>query len=412
MKATPPQRARITLLSRALLLALALWISGAAAAPIDAARQRLEAAEVALSRVRAQGADLLTRHEQLASQIKIEKSKRAGLNPHARAQLDALLKASQRSAEALRRQDQAVMEAQAKAAEAKAQLLTRVEAEIVAQRAAFAGARGAARRPHFARLKALLDEREGLLDQAPEVAALEAPDADELNSDDPEELRALADEARDQREAVEGQLQAIEARLTRLRERQQIQRAALAFRRDDVLYAEDERNRQLFQRSRPEVAVASRGPRPAKPASSGEAVEDEANVETPVVAAPPSDDGEPSDQRGGDEAFEGGANGEQDSDSWAEPGGGLALDDAPPPAPSAIPVGGVEPSPTASSPGAHTRWGEQIEGGGGAHLEGAGDLQAQIQALRARRRALRVSSAALTERQARLQARARRIEAE
>lgn len=395
------------LVTSLLVLLLGLLPAPSPAAPLDDARAAAAAAAADFERARAERQALDAAHEALAVEIEALKAADTPLPGVRDPRLDDRLKRARALAEQLAALDRAVAEARS-AVEARGRaLLEQLDAALIARRLALAEAPAIQRRALFEELRHLIEERQALTralaSRPARPPALPAPPTDEMAS--PDELRELADETRDHAEQVQSRLAMLEERLAGLRERQRLVQAATAFSRDDALFAQDERNRQLVRRE-DGVAAATPTGRPARgDTTDGDEIEvgDGGGSESPEGALPPEASPDGADAPDNDSAdpqagFESG-DGQQFDD---QPGrsDGLGAEITPPP--EALPVGGVDPQ--AGSPGA-TFVEEAFDP---TRLDALDDLSPE--ALARRIEAIEARRAQLERRRAKLEARGRTLE--
>ncbi len=235
-----------------LLLALALLTAGAAvAAPaIETARTAHTRATQSLERIESERVALDRAHEALAAEIEgLKAAADTPLLPGVRdPRLDDRLKKARSLAESLAALDRRAGDARDAVETSRRALLAALDAELIARRAALADAPALERRARFENLRGLIAERQALARPAPRTPDPALPETPDDPMASPDELRELADESRDHAEQVQDRLGMLETQLARLRERQRLVRAATAFSRDDALFAQDERNRQLVRR--------------------------------------------------------------------------------------------------------------------------------------------------------------------
>lgn len=438
----PTRAARRALALLAILFA-ALVALPALAGPLDGPRRAHAAAAEDLARAEAERAALDRTHEALAAEIEVLKAvAEHPLLPGVRdPRLDARLKEARAVAEDLAALDRAVAAARDAERAGRRALMAALDAELAARREALAAAPPAARRALFDDLHDLIDERQALArafraERGPPTPALPAPPADEVAS--PDELRELADETRDHTEQVQSQLAVLQSRLAALRERQRLVRAAHAFRRDDALFAQDERNRQVVRRA-DGIAVATADP-DKSPAARGDGAgvggetgggapptdepmaggPPEAPERQPDPAAPPpADDADHDGAEGSGDDQPPGFEGQFDGDGVPEdPQAGGAPEPPPDPGvgvgaeiPEAVPAGAADPG------GAFDGTISYQEAFDPTRLDEVDDLSPEalarrIEAIEARRKALLERKAGLEARSADLERRARALEGE
>lgn len=398
----------------ALLLALA---SGALAAPptpsLAPARAQHARAVAALQQVEASRAALDRRHEALATEIEaLKAAAERPLLPGVRdPRLDDRLKKARALAEALAALDRSAATARADVDRLRAVLLDQLDGVLATRRAALATAPPDARRGLFEELKALVAEREALVsptDRAPIAGLPSTASVDEMAS--PDELRELADESRDHAEQVQSRLSMLDAQLSRLRERQRLVRAATAFGRDDALFAQDERNRQVVRREDGiATATATPGDRPERTP----APDDGEAAAVPEADRSPNPDGD-DDSADSPPGFAADDGAEGDPQAGAEGGfedndGALAgvVDE---PGPQGLPVGAVDEGPVGGGLVVEEAFDPTL-------LEGLDELSPEalarrIAAIEARQAELRRTRSALESRGQDLERRADALESE
>lgn len=246
-----------------LLLSILAWLP-AAATPLDDARAARDGARVAVAGITQERAVQVARHEAIAARIAALKAQGgAGLVPGTRdGRLDDLLKQAGAQADKVAALDRQLQAAQAELT-ARRQALAAGLGEALAegQRELMAQPMGE-RAQAFEALRRLAEEQSGVNAALAQVVEAPAP-LPKLSPVDqgagPDELRELADEAQDTAERVRRQLEQVEARLEALRDRRRLMRAAVAFRRDEALFAESERNRVVVRASEPGAGRATAG---------------------------------------------------------------------------------------------------------------------------------------------------------
>ncbi len=386
-----------------LLLAAPAW-----ATPLQDARVAQREAADALQRVEAARLEVAREHAQVTARVTALKSEGGGILPGVpNADLNAALADSAAVAGRLEDLDRQVESTARRRAEAQAALAQALDGELAARRQALAAAPAAERRARFQALSQLVAERAKL--SAPTAAGgrVELPSAED--DEDPEELRALADEARDHAEKVKSRVGALEQRLQALQDRRRLIRAAGAFSSDALLFAEDERTRRIV---RPTVSAAAgvASPRNAPGESGADADGDGqptalAGDERSNTPTPPPARGEENEAPGApEENFAGGgadpeaqAPGSEPNDADNAEAGGLGAhaDDGalePDPAPAPPPEAGLGGADNAEVDlGAALVVDDAFEPGlldGPVEGMSSGDLAEQIRAIEAQRRKL------------------------
>lgn len=384
------------------VLLLGLLPAPSPAAPLDDARAAHAAAAADFERARAERQALDAAHEALAVEIEALKAADTPLPGVRDPRLDDRLKRARALAEQLAAHDRAVAEARA-ALDARGRALrAQLDDALITRRLALADAPAMQRRALFEDLRRLIEERQTLARAlAPRPArppALPAPPTDETAS--PDELRELADETRDHAEQVQSRLAMLAERLTDLRERQRLVQAATAFSRDDALFAQDERNRQLVRREDGVPAAT-----PTRRPEQGDATDDDVAIvgdegegAVPPEAVPGDADAPDDDSADPQAGFESGDG--QHFDDQPGRSDGLGAEITPPP--EALPVGGADPP--AGSPGA-TFVEEAFDP---TRLDALDDLSPE--ALARRIEAIEARRAQLERRRAKLEARGRTLE--
>lgn len=416
---------------RPLLIALTLVWGGttgvAAAQPASAAadggsierlRDRFAAAQADLSTLDAERTRVVAEHERLAGQIELLKSAgEARLVPGLPdGRLDGLLKSAQRLAEQLADLDRRHAGALAEATAQQRALVAALGEALLAQQAQVALAAPAERSARFAALRSLAAEQaavsRAVVAPARPLTGLPRVEVADLDAASPDELRELADEAQDHAERVRRQLAQVEARLDDLKARRRVLRAAVAFRRDEALFAEGERNR---------VTVRGDAPAPGRgtPVTSGNG----GNTGNPLPVgevgtgspdpspAPPAENASDGDQAGapetpgrGSDDFGNSGGGQPDSDGL--PGVETPNVDVSPPVAEPVGAGDVfGPTPTGSLGGIDQSLDPALFAGGAEDLSPRG-IARQIAAVEAHRKALAASAVALEARRKALEAQA------
>lgn len=417
---TATARRRLALLA---LLALLLGSAAWAAPPLEVARGAFAAAAQRLDALSGARARLAAEHEAVAARIEALKSAGAGrlLPGVTDGRLDELLKAAQGDADRLAELDRQHAAAAAEQARHQRALMEALGEQLLALQAQTARAAPAERPALFAQLRALAAEqaqvaRAGAAPARPQ-GGLPRVDAAALEDASPDELLELADEALDHAERVRRQLAEVEQRLDALRERRRILRAAVAFRRDESLFAEGERNRVIVRGDGPApgrgVSVGGGNPGAGVPPGDG------ATAGPPVSGGGQSPStGSPA-EPGGAGAADGDAEGAPESpgrggDDFSEPPPQAGVDNgvdpgvtAPPPV--AEPAGfgdAFGPTPVGGTGGVDQALDPALFAGGVEDLSPRG-IARQIAAHEAHRKALAASAAALEARRKALEARAR-----
>ncbi len=397
------------------LLLLLFLLSAAQATPLEPIRQRYQGLKEQQRRIERQRAGASQSYDQLSRRIEALKAERRPLLPGLPArELDTLLKRARGQAESLEVLDRKVQLLSAQREKAHLELLKSLEQALSQERKALAKSPAQERRAHFERLRALIQERSQML-QTPKPAP-ETLVQEDLSGSSPEELREMADEISDHAEAIDQQLRLLDAQIQAAQERQSLIRAAQAFRRDESLFAEDERHRRLVRRERSGTPITARRPNPD---TSKKPVPMEVSTGPTVVEVDRDTDGD-GDEMERQSEMEGGEGEAFGSNDAADPSEEPAAP-APPnysepePAPPALEVGipisaALEPSQGGSGLLVETAFelGSNWADPGGLSSP---ELRRLIQQMRERREQLKSSAKAMELRRRALESRAREEEA-
>jgi chromosome segregation ATPase len=397
-----------------------LFAGPAWAAPVDDARETYAAAQVDRARIQHARVELAKRQDVVAREIEALKASDQALLPGVRGgQLDARLKTAGALADQLAHLDRRLADARRDADQAALRVREALQHELNRVRQALAAAEPSQRAALFAQLKALANEQSTLSAlRAQAQSPAESVALPAVAGDDPDELRELADEAMDHAEKMRAQLALVDQRLGELRDRRRLLRAEVAFQRDELLFAEAERNRVVVRVKHTPGSGAVKGDEtPSDDEGQGGAVAaaDPALAESPTAAPGGGGDDNAPPASG---SFEG--DGARDADGDSQDGNEAMGAEDPAPAPEPEPG----PAPLATAlPGAAVGAASDGVLVVGASLDpalltnavdtlSADGLVARIAAIEAQRAALEASVQRLDARRSSLQDRAAALENE
>lgn len=246
------------MLSRVLLLALLLGLSGSAlaASGLEVARAQAAQARQKLVDLRSEQMTLRQQLNQVATRIEALKSASSGRLAGS-GELDAALKASQSLSTSLTGLAQTLSVAETEAESVNLALLEALGREMDRVLASIERTqRRETRSTLISQLRRLRAERDGIRARLP---ASKLPALSAADSDDPEDLIEQADALRDSEDKVRQRLQSLRGRMQELRAERELDERMNEFLGDDGLFDEQDRRLRLRRETRTEVTLGGGG---------------------------------------------------------------------------------------------------------------------------------------------------------